>query len=356
MLELEREVARGLESILLVLLETPPHDGHGHRRQAGVERERIRGFRMHHGVHRLEWRLALKRALAGEHLVQHGAEREDVGAVIDRLASHLLGRHVAGRAVNSCRLAGGVDVSLNVRVRLAELRDAEIEELRAPVVRDEHVGGFDVAVPDVLPVRRVQRAGDLGADLDGPAERQQPRSQFVAERLTIEELRDDERHAVLGADVVHRDDVRMVQAAGGVGLSAESRDLLWRGGRPAHDLERDVAHQARVVRPVHDAHAPLVEQADDPVRTKMIAGRQPDLRRGRRLINHNVPDCAGQILSVFLENAVDNSSRHSSEVGVIARAHDVVDLDADSDSRGVLPAVQLLRLVQERVDTTTKGV
>ena len=114
LLELERQVARGLESILFVLLETPPHDGGGHRRQAGVERERIRGLRMHDGVHRLERRLALKRALAGEHLVQHRAEREDVGAVIDRLAAHLLGRHVAGRAVKSCRLAGGVDVCLEL--------------------------------------------------------------------------------------------------------------------------------------------------------------------------------------------------------------------------------------------------
>ena len=36
--------------------------------------------------------------LAGGHLVEHQSEGEDVGARVERLAAHLLGRHVSRRA------------------------------------------------------------------------------------------------------------------------------------------------------------------------------------------------------------------------------------------------------------------
>ena len=42
--------------------------------------------------------VALERRLAGQALVQHAAERVDVGARVDRLAADLLGRDVVERA------------------------------------------------------------------------------------------------------------------------------------------------------------------------------------------------------------------------------------------------------------------
>ena len=50
------------------------------------------------GRDRVGGRGALERHLPGQHLVQHRPEREDVGAVIERQAAHLLGRHVWRRS------------------------------------------------------------------------------------------------------------------------------------------------------------------------------------------------------------------------------------------------------------------
>ena len=50
---------------------------------------------------------------AGQHLVQHAAERPDVGALVDRLAARLLGAHVGRGAENHARrvVAGDRDAS-----------------------------------------------------------------------------------------------------------------------------------------------------------------------------------------------------------------------------------------------------
>ena len=70
--------------------------------------------------HRVGRRRALERALAGAHLVEHAAEREQVGAGVHALPAHLLGRHVAGRAEHGA----GVGDRGACRRRLLEPADA----------------------------------------------------------------------------------------------------------------------------------------------------------------------------------------------------------------------------------------
>ena len=80
--------------------------------------------------------------------------------MIDRLAEHLLGRHVAAGPAD---LPGLRALDRRVfrpdrHVGFAQLGDAEIEQLHAPIGSDERIRRFDVAVPDALRVRGVEGA------------------------------------------------------------------------------------------------------------------------------------------------------------------------------------------------------
>ena len=129
------------------------------------ERSRLGG---ENRCQRRDGRLALERAPASEHLVQQRAEREDVRAVIHRLAFRLLGRHVGHGAEDGA--LGGLRDSRPASSRVAvealerrrhQLREAEIEHFDDARVGDHHVARLEIAVDDAGRVGGGQRIGDL---------------------------------------------------------------------------------------------------------------------------------------------------------------------------------------------------
>ena len=96
--EIEGEVARGLESFLRFFFEAMAHDAVERRGDAEVELEKVRRVVAQDGVERLDGRLAAKRRPPGQHLVENGAEGEEIGAMVDCFSAHLLRRHVADRS------------------------------------------------------------------------------------------------------------------------------------------------------------------------------------------------------------------------------------------------------------------
>ena len=128
----------------------------GERRPVGLALENLRD--------RVRDRVTGKGDAPGQHLVEHAAERPDVGALVDRLPARLL----AGSCRPPCResrpacvppIGSGPDA-----VGARRLRQPEVEHLHHAVRRDLDVRGLQVAVDDPFLVRGLERVGDLPRD------------------------------------------------------------------------------------------------------------------------------------------------------------------------------------------------
>ena len=114
---------------------------------------------------------ALEQAVSDEHLPEHGTGAEQVGAVVDRIAAHLLGAHVGDLA----GAPGGRGAARCVGRGLEHAGHAEVDDLHVAVEGEDDVVGADVAVDEahalaILPDLAVgmgQPAADLGQRADG---------------------------------------------------------------------------------------------------------------------------------------------------------------------------------------------
>ena len=275
---------RGVEPLLGILLETVANDAVEARRDVLVGDGEVRRIFLEDRRHRVRGGVAVERALAGEHLVEDRAEGEDVAARVGGLAAHLLGRHVAERAehdagLGALRFRRQVGGARDGAFGLRQLGEAEVEDLDAPVLRDEDVLGLQVAMDDALLVRRREAVGDLRRVVDRPALRETPAGERRAERLPLEKLLDDIGRAVVAPDVVDRGDVGVVEDPGRLGLlleAAQAVRVLREGG--GQDLDGDVAREARILRPIDLAHASGADLAEDLVGTELGSGGQGHVR------------------------------------------------------------------------------
>ena len=190
-------LAGSAEAIVRGLREGPHQDGvegRGHGGVLGAGRIQLAVLDLLQGG---EVGLAKEQALAGEQLVEHGAEGEDVGAVIDGQAADQLRAHVPKLAFEHARL--GLLAALE-----RALGDAEVDELDGAVIADEHVLGADVPVHDLhrgavgalLVVGVVEALCDPGPDVGHEGDRQPVAG--LAEVVV-------ERQQIPPADVLHGD-------------------------------------------------------------------------------------------------------------------------------------------------------
>ena len=224
-------------------------------------------------------RLRLDAALAGEHLVEHEAERVQVALHRHRAARELLGRHVGRRA------------GPRVRAVVGRPGDAEVGEAHVPLAVDHHVRRLEVAVQHAPLVRGGEAGAQLPRHLDRLVLRQPPdAAQQRREVLAVDVLHREVRPAVDLADVVHAADVLVGDLARDAHLVVELREARGIGGDGlGQELQRHGLVEAQVVGAVHLAHAAASEQADDAVavvddgagrEAPTVTGRQ---RGGRRV-------------------------------------------------------------------------
>ena len=144
----------------------------GSRQTAGGSRSRIAAIR-------LAWLAALERAAARRHLVEHRAERDRCRCARPPPALRAARAPCTGRAEDHAlhgqrsRCVGGASSdAAGARARAGELRQAEVEQLGAAPSSSMTLPGFRSRWMMPLPVRAVERVGDLDADTQRLVERQ----------------------------------------------------------------------------------------------------------------------------------------------------------------------------------------
>ena len=256
---LRAKIRRRLEAQLRRFLQRPQHD--------------LINADVH--LHALRWRgEVFLGALAGEHFVKHDAEAVDVRAVIGG-AILLLRRGVVGRALRHgsirpwrpVRLFGIAD----------DLRDAEVRDLHRARFVDEQVLRLDVAMDDAVIVGALQRLADGRHDAERLLRREAFGLQELAQIHAIDELHEQKVEAARLPEVMHADDVRVIQRGERMGLLFKPCRKL-RIIRPlrCEQFQRDEAVQRFLPRLVNHAHAATTEAFEDLELRKM---RREFLRR-----------------------------------------------------------------------------
>ncbi len=206
------------------------------------------------------------------HSYSSDAEREQVAPPVHLPAARLLGRkiqrraddHVAARLHRQVRQRVLAGLGLVLLVEL--LRQTEVQDLHLAALVDDHVRGLDVAVHHAAPVRRRQRLGHVGHDLDRAREVQPRARQNLAERLARHQLHHDVRLTGLRlAVVVHGGDVPVTDRRDGPRLAQEPRPVVLLVRPRQRKLDRHAPPEPRVLRHVHHAHPPLANLAEDAV-------------------------------------------------------------------------------------------
>ena len=114
---------------------------------------------------------------------------------------------------------------------------------------------------DAVPVRRLQRRGDLRTELERFLDGERPALQPGSQLLTVEQLHDERGLAVDFWQVVQRRHVRVVQPGEQARLAAEARQPLGVFGHGARDrLQGDGPVEPRVACAPHLAHAAATEE------------------------------------------------------------------------------------------------
>ena len=215
-----------------------------------------------------------------EHLVEDRAEGEEVGALVGRLARapapatcsrSCRARRRAPCPETVCRSVWPVSSGLGL-----QLRETEVEDLDAPVLRQEQVLGLQVAVDDPLLVRRGEAPRDLHRVVDRLAHRE--RARRAAARAASRPRAAPSRCTASRrrrADVVDRGDVR--DGSGPPRPAPPARSACSRSGvlREARrqDLDRDLAPEPRVLRPVDLAHPSGADRREDLVGAELAFRR-----------------------------------------------------------------------------------
>jgi hypothetical protein len=280
-LQLQAGVTDVAQPLPPVTLEAEPQHVRHQRRGARGQAREVRVL-VQHGADGVGGGLADERSFAGEQLVEHDAERPDVGALVDGSAAGLLRRHVGRRTEdhpgNRRRVHGrrhdrrAVEHSGTVaRSGVERPGEPEVEHLDSAVRRELDVVWLEIAVDDARRVRGLDPGGELDRDLEGVFDRQRAGPEAIGQCLTLDILQDQEALPVLLLHAVDGRNVRVAQLGKRPCLALEAREPV--GVRQqvlGQRLDRDVPVEPLVTRLVDDAHPAATDLAVDDIGADLL--------------------------------------------------------------------------------------
>ena len=162
-----------MKTLIRIFLETAINNAQQTGRRSWRQLRNGSRFLVQDRGHGFRGRGLVKRLLSGDELIQDGAEREDVGAMVNIFRAHLLGRHVTDSSHHRASL--GALGKRRFRTRsvfaLANLGKAEVQNLHPPLIGEKQVFRLQIAMDDPFFMRRRQAVRDLNGIVDRLAQR-----------------------------------------------------------------------------------------------------------------------------------------------------------------------------------------
>ncbi len=222
--------------------------------------------------------VAAERRLADEALVEHAAERVDVGPPIDLLTGDVLGGDVVDRAHQVAVFARRC--TLRDEPREAEVGEVDVVcAVGAGTRVEQDVGRLHVTMHEASCVGSIQSARQLRECANRIRDVESTEPEAPVEVTSLDVAHGDEQEVVHPPGLVDRDDVRVVDRCGQLRFTQEAlAERFFVGESCRNDLERDLPLEAEVLGQVDDAHSTPAEQRFDPV-----AG---ELRTNPRVVAH----------------------------------------------------------------------
>ncbi len=218
-----------------------------------------------------------KRQFSRGCFIEYTAQRKNIRALVQCLASGLFGRHVRDRAQNRT-LAGKIGHRRSFHIDLFGQRtkhfcQTEVEHFRLTACRQQDVGGLDVAMNDFQRMGRGESVRYLFSNLEHLGKRDGAALNDVFQRLARNIFHDNEVETVVFIDRVDRNDVWMIERRSGAGLlnQAAFRGLVADCFR-RQKLERNHSAQLLIFGLIDVAHAALTDLSDDTIMKKGFPG------------------------------------------------------------------------------------
>src|ERR1019366_10388882 len=149
----------------------------------------------------------------------------------------------------------------SLRRRAEELREAEVEDFDLTTLVERNVAALDVTMKDASSVRSGDRVGDLQRYRKDLPHRERAFREQGVQRLTLDQLHDDQVPAIRLHELVNRADVRMLKTRSGNCLAAEALTTLRVPGEILRQhLDCHHSLKARVTGPVNLAESSSTEK------------------------------------------------------------------------------------------------